>query len=240
MKVIILAGGYATRLRHLTLDTSKPLLPVGGKPMIEWIIDKVNELENIEEILIVTNNKFYNDYLDWKNKSNANVTIINDGTNSNEDKLGRLGDTILGFEKANCDKILLVYGDNLFNFDLNKLLELSNSKNVPSVGGFLLNNIEEARKMGIFEIDDDKKSISFEEKPENPKSMLASTGCYVLNKAAIDLTINYKNSEDYDKEFPIVELIKKHMDVYVYPYKEKWIDIGSKEQYDLVNKEYSG
>lgn len=239
MKVIILAGGYATRLRPLTLNQSKPLLKVGKKPMIEWIIDKINEIPDVEEILIITNNKFYKDYEIWKNSSNANVTIINDGSNSDEDKVGRLGDTILGFEKADCDNVLLVYGDNLFRFDLNKLVNLSKEKGSPAVGAFELKDIDEARKMGIFEINENNKSVSFEEKPENPKSMLASTGCYMLTRKALDLAINYKNSEEYDKEFPIVTLLREKMDVYVYPFREEWIDIGSKEQYDKVNKEYS-
>lgn len=237
MKVIILAGGYATRMFPLTLDMSKPLLAVGKKCMIDWIIDKIKEIPDVEEIAVITNDKFYNDYVEWKNKSNQNITLLNDKTTCNEDRLGMFGDIVFGLKNIDSDRVLIIGGDNLFKFNLNELVSLSKDRDAPAVGAVILDDIKEARKLGIFLIDDNKKSIGFEEKPQNPKSMLASTCCYMLNSKAVELIRRFEG--DGEKTH-LVSFLMDNFDFYVYPYKEEWIDIGSKEQYDLVNKDYSG
>jgi len=233
MKAIILAAGYATRLYPLTKDKAKPLLPVGDKLMIDWILDKIKEVPEIDEIIIVTNTKFYEDFNKWA-KDKENVRILNDKTSSNEDRLGMLGDIAFALKQIKDDSILVVGGDNLFKFDLNLLVKLSKEKNAPAVGAVELDDVNEARKMGNFCIDTNKKAIEFEEKPQNPKSLLASTCCYMLNTEAIKVITEFKG----EGEYPLVKLLRENMDVYVYPYKEEWYDIGSHEQYEEVNKIY--
>jgi glucose-1-phosphate thymidylyltransferase len=235
MKVIILAGGYATRMHPLTLDISKPLLPVGNKVMIDWIIDKVNEIPSVDEIAVITNEKFYNDYVKWK-QDKPNITILNDKTTCNENRLGMFGDIVFGLKKINSDNILIINGDNLFKFDLNKMVDLCKEKDAPVNGGNILDDINEVRKMGVLVSDENKKLTIFEEKPENPKSMMISVGCYMLNPKAVELIRNFNGDA---RKTHLMTYLKENFDVYIHPYKEKWIDIGSKEQYDAVNKEYS-
>lgn len=234
MKVLILAGGYATRMHPLTVNISKPLLKVGNRPMIDWILDKVNELKNINEIAVITNEKFYKEYETWK--QDKNITLINDKTTNNENRLGMFGDISLGMKQLAEDDILVIGGDNLFEFDLNKLIQLSEEKNAPAIGAFELNDINEAKKMGIFEIDKNNKIITFEEKPNNPKSMLASTACYF---APLNLVKKIRKFNGDGEKTHMARFMIESEDTYVYPFKEQWIDIGSKEQYARINKCYS-
>ena len=126
MKAILLAGGYATRLHPLTLDQSKPLLQVAGKPIIEYGLEKLEKLDQIDEYFVVTNEKFYDHYLGWSQRLTMSkpLTIINDGTKSNEDRLGTLGDiqyTLDNYEIT--DDVLILGGDNLFTDSLENLLQ---------------------------------------------------------------------------------------------------------------------
>ena len=119
MKAIILAGGYATRLQPLTDDLSKCLLPVGGKPMVDWILDRVREAEEIDEVHVVTNSRFARDFEHWAMVKDG-VTVHDDGTSSNDDRLGAIGDVAFTLERAGIvdDDVIVIAGDNLFDYDL--------------------------------------------------------------------------------------------------------------------------
>ena len=135
MDAIILAAGYATRLYPLTENTPKPLLKVAGKLMIEHIIKKLEELEIINEIYIVTNNKFEQKFLEWLHNFDAKkpIEIINDGTKSNEDRLGALGDIYYVTDTKKIDKdIVVIAGDNLFEFPLLDVINLFKKRNSSS------------------------------------------------------------------------------------------------------------
>ena len=120
MKQIILAAGYATRLHPLTEHTPKPLLPVGNQPMIEHVLASSAAIGGIERTLVVTNEKFTGHFENWlaeyqKPQPNFNGAIINDGTTSNEDRLGAIGDLHHVIEcEAIDDDLLVIAGDNLF------------------------------------------------------------------------------------------------------------------------------
>jgi len=234
MKAIVLAAGYATRLYPLTKDKAKPLLPAGDKLMIDWIIDKIKEVPEINEIIIVTNSKFYEDFKNWA-EGKEKIKILNDGTTSNEDRLGVVDDIIFAIEKENIkEDILIVGGDNLFEFDLNKLVELSKEKNASTIAAFDVKTIEEARKLGNVIADETGKIIDIEEKPQNPKSTLAATLCYFIRAEDITDAVSQKNT----KGIPLPKLLLKTKSVYAVVYTKPWYDIGSHEQYKEVNKIY--
>ena len=97
MNALILAAGYATRLHPLTLNKAKPLLEVGGKPMIEWVLDNLAPVPGLETVYVVTNNKFAKDFQEWAKSyitrhPKLKIKVINDGTTSDADKLGAIGD----------------------------------------------------------------------------------------------------------------------------------------------------
>ena len=128
MKCVILAAGYATRLYPLTLNFPKALLRVGNKPIIGHIIDSLNLLEGIEDIYVVCNQKFFENFLNWQKttKSKINIEVINDGTSTNETRLGAIGDLDFVVKgKKILEDLLIVAGDNLFDFDLGAFLKFA-------------------------------------------------------------------------------------------------------------------
>ena len=186
MKAIVLCAGYATRLYPLTLDKPKSLLEISEKPLLNYIIEKIEKIPDIDEIFVVANDKFHKQFLDWLNDYENNFTkkinIINDGTTSNENRLGGVGDLDLTIRKEKINEdLLVVLGDNLFDFDLNSMISFFNKINGITVGIYDLKDWEQAKNFGVFEVKNNKL-ISFEEKPQNPKSTIISTGVYLFPK----------------------------------------------------------
>ncbi|HLD10615.1 MAG TPA: nucleotidyltransferase family protein [Candidatus Nanoarchaeia archaeon] len=239
MKCIILAAGYSTRLYPLTLNIPKALIKVNNKHLIDYIIDKVKNIKEIDEIILVSNNKFYNQFLDW-NKSN-NIKIINDLTNSNEERLGVVREMCFVIEKEKInDDLLVIGGDNLFETDLNKMIQLFKKTNSSVIAAKDLEDPEKLKKkFGTIEIDDNYKIIGFEEKPENPKSSLAGTFIYLFIKNDIKEfknCVEEKNKPDNAGEF--IKYLANKRDVYCYIFKEEWYDIGNYEDLKLIEQKF--
>ncbi len=233
MKGIILAAGYGTRLKELGINTPKPLLLIAGKPVIEYIIDRIDNL--VDEIVVVTNDKFYNEFLEWKNKhSNKKITLINDGSTCNENRLGGVGDMHFAVNKLNIQEdVLIIAGDNLFEFDISKILTWPGS----SIGVIDLKDPAKlSKKFGTILLDENNKIINFEEKPKNPKSALAATLIYYLKKDDVDFLKTFNSKEDAG--LFIISLCER-TEVYGTVFNDTWIDIGSPEQYEEANKLFS-
>ena len=242
MKALILAAGYATRLYPLTLDKPKPLLPIAGKPMLDYIMAKIEEVSDIDEVFIVTNNKFFKHFLEWKaDYTGKKVTIVNDKTMTNDDRLGAIGDMHYVIENMNVDEELLVIaGDNLFEFSLKEFINFTKQK---ASTGVAVYDLQDKRKIantfGCIEMDEFNKIIGFEEKPAEPKSTLASTACYFFTKSDIlELEKCIKENNQPDNSGDFIRYLSKKKDVFAFPFTEKWFDIGSKEQLDEVNELY--
>ncbi len=241
MKCIILAAGYATRLYPLTLNKPKPLLMIGKKPMMEHILDKIKLVDEIDEIFIVTNNKFFSVFEEWKNNLNFDkkVKIINDGTLTNEDRLGAVGDMAFVIEKEDInDDLMIIGGDNLFEFSLAVLNEISNKNNASVIAIYdLIEKQKLAKKFGVVEVDENNKIIGFEEKPENPKTSFAATLCYIFKKHDLVLFKDFITSKDRpDNIGEVIRYLVNKTNVYAMISSEKWWDIGNKEQLEEVNK----
>ncbi len=239
MKAIVLCAGYATRLHPLTLDKPKPLLPVGGKPVLSYIIEKINKINEINEIFVVSNNKFYNDFLKWKESvaSDKSIKIVNDNTDSDETKLGGVGDLVFALEKENIDDdILVVLGDNLFDFDLEKAIKFFNEKKEIVLGVYDIKDLEEAKRFGTVEVDGDK-IIGFEEKPEKPKSTLVSVGIYIYPKKDLKKIKDYMKT-DLPKDGPgnLLPYFLPMQDIHAFSLDGMWYDIGTQETYKKVNE----
>jgi len=238
MKCIILCAGYATRLYPLTLDQPKPLLPVKGKPMLNYAIDKLELIKEIDEIFIITNDKFYNSFLEWSKNlaTNKKIKIINDNTKSNEDRLGGLRDLWLVIQQENIkEDLFVIAGDNFFDFNLNGFVNFFKEKNKNTIGLYDIKDISKASNFGILEINKDNEIISFEEKPEHPKSSLVSTALYLYTKEELKKIEEYMKT-DNPKEGPgyLIPYFMNFQDVNGYVFSGKWWDIGSKEIYEEV------
>ena len=239
MKAIILCAGYATRLYPLTLDKPKSLLEVSGKPILDYIVGKIEKIKEVDEIFVVANEKFYNHFEKWLEENKKyfvkKINIINDQTETNETRLGGIGDLdfVIRKEKIN-DDLLVVLGDNLFDFDLISFSEFFKQNNGVCIGVYDLKNKGEAKQLGVLEIKN-KKLISFEEKPQNPKTTIISTGIYFFPKEEITTIKNYMKT-DKPKDGPgylILDLLKSQK-IHAFEFKGKWFDIGTKEVYEKI------
>ncbi|MBN2457718.1 nucleotidyltransferase family protein [Candidatus Woesearchaeota archaeon] len=243
MKAIILAAGYGTRLYPLTFDRPKPLLPIGGKPMIDYIIKKIDEIEDVDTIYVVTNDRYYERFVEWNRNSEtrADIMIINDHTKTNEERLGAVGDMelVISSEKID-DDLVVIAGDNLFEFSLVRLNELFSEKGSSVMALCDLGDPAKlARKFGTAVIDEDCLVIDFEEKPEKPKSSLCATVCYILKRSDLLMLSRFINSKDRpDNIGEIIRFLITKTKVYGFPFKESWVDIGGKKEYEEANKRY--
>ena len=242
MKALILAAGYATRLYPLTKNTPKPLLQVGKKKVIEYIINNLEEVKDIDQILIVTNAKFYSTFCDWlkTHDSIKPIKIINDSTTNNVDRLGALGDIeyVVKHESIQ-DDLLVIAGDNLFEFQLSNFVDYFklNSNSVIALCDLKDKN-KIKNKFGCVEI---KKNriISFEEKPNEPKSSLVAIACYVYSKSHVFSLFRNNSKQHFENIEGIMGnfIDKKELNGYIF--SERWVDIGSFDSLEKARKRYS-
>ena len=245
MKAIITAAGYASRLWPLTRDIPKPLLEVKGKPIVEHIVVKIAEISDVDEIFIITNAKFYPLFEAWlteaKTRISVPVQLINDRTTSNDDRLGQIGDIHLVLEKyAIDDDLLVVAGDNLFNFSLLPAF------NVFSKQQRILNPLYEsksykaARESGSVVVDEaTNEFVEFLEKSPAPKSTLISLGIYFFPRQKLQLIEKYiAEKNNPDKMGFFLMWLMQHEKVLGHVYIEKWFDIGWIEALETARKEY--
>lgn len=237
MIAIILAAGYATRLYPLTKNKAKPLLEVGGKPAVEHTRKKIEPFA--DRIVIVTNNKFYRDFL--KYAEGKNIEVLNDLTTSNENRLGGIGDLHYAIEKLNLDDDLFVIaGDNLFEFSVKDFINFFKQKQSAVIALKDIIDFEEARLFGTASINEKNKIISFGEKLKHATSGLIATACYIFPKEYTGYIKNYMNT-DNNKDGPgfLIKHFYPKKAIYGFVFSEDWFDIGSLEGYERAKKKYN-
>jgi glucose-1-phosphate thymidylyltransferase len=243
MKVIILAAGYATRLYPLTLTQPKPLLPVAGKPMVEYVLDNLAPIGEIDRVYVVTNAKFAGHFQKWADhyratKSKMNFTIVNDGSTDDTNKLGAIGDInyVIDKEKVD-DDIIIVAGDNLFSDKLGDFGKFIREKNAPVLALYDVGNLEEIKKYNSISVDGQGKITFFEEKPKNPQSTLTGIALYFYPRATIPLIKQYiVEGNNPDQPGRLVQWLYPRTGVYTWRVPGLWYDIGSKETLEEANK----
>ena len=227
MKALILAAGYATRLYPLTKDRPKPLLELGGRPLVDWILDRIAEVDEVEEVHLVTNAKFAPAFRAWAPRD---VTVHDDGTQSEDDRLGAIGD--LAFVGLDGDDLLVIAGDNLFDFSLRDFAGFWRAKgDASALALYDVGDVDLARKYGIVELGEDDRVVGFVEKPEQPASTLAATATYLFHRDHLALVRRYLeegNSPDQPGRF--VAWLQAREPVYGYRFEGEWLDIGNREQ----------
>ena len=185
MKALILAAGYATRLRPLTDSIAKPLLPVAGRPMVDWILDRIAET-SADEIHLVTNARFAGDFERWA--QDKNVHVHNDGTTSNDDRLGAIGDIeFVGLG----DDLLVIASDNLFDYSLADYESYWRQKNGSCIAVYDVGDRELAKKYGIVDVDEHDRVTNFVEKPADPPTTLCATATYLYRRDHAALVSTY-------------------------------------------------
>jgi glucose-1-phosphate thymidylyltransferase len=243
MKVIILAAGYATRLYPLTLTRPKPLLPVAGKPMIDYVLDNLAPIGGLECIYIVTNDKFADQFQLWADQYRATKTkldfkIINDGSTDDSNKLGAIGDLhlVLTREGVN-DDIIVVAGDNLFSESLEGFGSFCRQKNAPVLAVYDVGNLQEITKYNAISIDSNDRITFFEEKPKKPTSTITGIALYYYPKATLPFIQQYiREGNNPDQPGRLVQWLYTRTPVYAWPVPGVWYDIGSKETLEEANR----
>lgn len=250
MKAIILAGGFATRLMPLTKHIPKALLPVGGKPIIDFLVEKMPEIEEIDKIIVSTNAKFENHFKYWQRgisrSFSKNIKIVVEPTKKEEEKLGAVGalNYVIQEENLEGDSLLIVAGDNLFEFRLADFADFYRQHEEQPVAAFCdLKSKEIVReKYGVGILDENNKVIDFQEKSSDPKSTLASAGCYLYSPNIAELIKEYLEDPEQNRDAPgyFADWLRQKTNMYGFVFEEAWYDIGSFESYDQVNEDYKG
>lgn len=243
MVILILAAGYATRLYPLTLNKPKPLLKVGKKTILGHILDKIAQLKDIKNCFIVTNQKFFKSFADWAvNFSFAvPIEVINDETTSNENRLGAIRDIEFVIKKKDIKEDLLVIGgDNLFEFSLKEFVEFSNvHKPNASLAIFDIKDITMAKIYGVVKIDAAARIIDFKEKPAQPESTLIATCVYYFPKEKLGLISDYLASgKGQDAPGNYIKWLSESGEVYGFVFKENWYDIGDIKSYKEADRKW--
>lgn len=243
MKVIILAAGYATRLYPLTLTQPKPLLPVAGKPMIEYVLDNLAPISGIDRVYVVTNAKFADHFQKWSDGyraagSKMNFTIVNDGSTDDSNKLGAIGDIHFVLKQHNVDDdLIVVAGDNLFSQNLEGFGKVCREKNAPVLALYDVGDLEQIKKYNSITLDGEGRITFFEEKPKNPTSTLTGIALYYYPKSVIPMIRQYiAEGNNPDQPGRLVQWLYPRTPVYTWTVPGIWYDIGSKETLEEANK----
>lgn len=240
MKAIILAAGYATRLYPLTKNQPMPLLKVGNQTILDSIVEKMVVVEELDEIFIVTNDKFHTHFEEWAAKAthDINLTVMNDGTLSNEDRLGAIGDIHFVIEQAKVeDDLMIAAGDNLFGFSLVDLVSFYEEHEGNAISIYKEDDLNQLVRGGTAEINEKGKVIGFEEKPAQVNYPYAVPTFYIIQKEDLTLFKDYKNEgHNMDANENFIPYLLEHSSVYGFEFDEYRYDIGTLESYEQVQK----
>lgn len=235
MKAVILAAGYATRLYPLTKNFPKPLLEIGGKAIMDHIMEKIERVSLIDGIFVVTNLRFYDHFVNWVKQSGYSkpIQVIDDQTTSNEDRLGAIADLQYVIEQAGLeDDLLILAGDNLFDFEIAEMVHFYQRSGTDIVTAHEIQDANSLRRTGVLQIDSHGKVIDFEEKPEEPKSNLACPPFYIYKQSTIPLIKRYlKEGNNPDAPGNFVPWLIRHKVVHAYKFEGERYDIGTLESY---------
>ncbi len=240
MKALILAAGYATRLYPLTKDRPKSLLVVGKTTIADHLIRKLEELDDVDQICIVANQKFYSVFCDWLKtvKSKKRITLDDDGSTSNDNRLGAIADIKLVLESQRIyDNLLILAGDNIFDWNLKDFIEYAKSEpGSITAGAYDIKDVNKAVNYGVVEIDEKGCLKDFLEKPEQPPSSLIATGIYYFPDERLNLISRYINlGKGRDAPGHLIQWIHKDYKIRCYVFKGIWYDVGDMESYRKAN-----
>ena len=242
MKVLILGAGYATRLYPLTLTQPKPLLPVAGKPMIDYVMDNLAAIAGIDRVYVVTNAKFAGHFQKWADDYGKRApfafTIINDGSTDDSNKLGAIGDLNLVLKQERVDDdLIVVAGDNLFSEKLGAFGEFCRAKNAPVLGLYDVGSLEAAKKYGVVAVGRDGVIADFKEKPAQPATTLIGIALYYYPRATLKLVDQYlAEGNNPDQPGRLIQWLYPRTPVYTWAVPGIWYDIGSKETLEEANR----
>jgi len=230
LKAVILAGGYATRLYPLTRDRPKHLLEVDGRPLLELLLERL-PLGELDAVYVVTNAKFAERFREWAESYPTDVIVLDDGTTSEEDRLGAIGDLQLVIESEDLDEDLIVAaGDNIFTERLDDFARFGRERDAPAIAVYDVGDLEAMKQLSSIGVDADSQLVTFEEKPEQPESTLAGIALYFYPRAILPLVGQYlAEGNNPDQPGRLIGWLYRRTPVYAWRVPGRWFDIGTPE-----------
>ncbi len=240
MKALVRAAGYATRLYPLTLDKAKALLEVGGRPMLDYVVERLQAM-GVDETIVVTNAKFAPHFEEWAS-TKTDVTVVNDGTTSNDDRLGAIGDIGFVVEALGIDDdMVVVAGDNLFAEDISGFARYGEEVDAPVIAVHDIGDLERMHEYNQIEVDSEGRIVFFEEKPARPRTTLAGVALYYYPRSAQPLVRQYlEEGNNPDQPGRLVQWLYPRTAVYTWRLPGEWYDIGSAETLREADRIFSG
>lgn len=239
MKCLILAAGYATRLYPLTENFPKPLLKVGEKTILDWLIDDVDSAGLVDGYIVISNHKFAPIFQDWAHEG---VTVLDDGTTSNETRLGAVRDIQFAIDTLGLDDDLLVIaGDNLLDFSLVRFIEYAREKGTTCVMRYDEPSLEKLRKTGVATVDEEGLILAMEEKPAEPKSHWCCPPFYFYRRSDVPLVkVGIDSGCGVDAPGSFIAWLSAQTPVHAWEMPGHRFDIGNLASYDQVQRTYKG
>jgi glucose-1-phosphate thymidylyltransferase len=238
VKLVVLAAGYATRLYPLTLDRPKHLLEVAGRPILDHVLEKLASTEGLDGIYVVTNSKFAPQFREWASGRDG-IEIVDDGTTSEETKLGAVGDLGLLVRRGLADEVIVVAGDNLFTESLVGFGRFGRERGAPAIGVYDVGALEPMRGLSVIELDADDRVVSFDEKPVEPRSTLAGIALYYYPRETLPLVLRYlDDGKNPDQPGLFVQWLYTREHVYGWRVPGLWFDIGTPEMLDEADRTF--
>ena len=242
MKCLILAAGYATRLYPLTENFPKPLLEVGGKTILDWLLDDMDTAGVIDEYVVISNHKYAHHFESWAAKKPMKITVVDDGTTSNETRLGAVRDIRFAIDKLGLDDDLLVMaGDNLLDFSMTSFIRYALQKNAPCTMRYYEPSFQKLLKSGIVTVDGEDQILRMTEKVPDPETHWISVAFYYYPRGAAKL-IGQALAEGCGADAPgsFMIWISRRMTSYAMEMPGSRFDVGDIASYQQVQKEYRG
>lgn len=238
MKCFILAAGYATRLYPLTKDFPKPLLDVGGKPILDWLIEDVAQA--IDEFVVISNHKFASIFEEWAKQRPEKIAVLDDGTQSNETRLGAVKDIRFAAERLGTnDDVLVMAGDNMLDFSLLPFIQYAREKKTSCVMCHEERELAKQQKTAIVTIDAEGRITSYEEKPREPKGHLAVPPFYVYRAEDVArITEALEADCGYDAPGSFAAWLSRQTPMHAWVMTGKRYDIGDIRSYEAVKRVY--
>lgn len=244
MKCVLLVAGFATRLYPLTLNTPKSLLEIGGKPILDHLLDKLGEIPTLTDIILVSNGKFFAQFVHWAvgYLGPLNLRVLNDGSMDNETRLGALGDLALAIRELSLEEDTLVMaGDNLFSFSLKEFVDFFYQRGSDCITTHIVEDEKKLQRTGVVVLNEDDKVLEFEEKPKKPKSSFAVPPIYLFQGSTLPLLSRYlQEGGNPDAPGNFIPWLLEKKTVFAFRFQGKRYDIGTPESLEEARREYRG
>lgn len=243
MKCLILAAGYATRLYPLTENFPKPLLKVGEKTILDWLIDDIESRETGTEYVIISNHKYAKHFELWaKEKMLSHIQVLDDGSSTNETRLGAVIDIWYAIQKLQLDDDLLILaGDNVLDFSLTHLIRYAREKKTSCIMRYYESVWDKLLKCGVVTVADDDRVLAMTEKSPDPATHWCCPPFYYYTKEDARL-IPQAIEEGCGTDAPgsLAAWLCQRRIVHAMEMPGHRYDIGNLESYQKVQKEYKG